>query len=203
MLEVVIKQTETKMKKKFRVIAFTFLIPMLTSCLPEISELAADATSLPPCKTFAFSLQPKNVTVTPLLQQGDRDFSGNGPTVNLQLILENRGDHLFARFYMHVEETDANGSPVNDGSRAEAWSEAPLWFSPEGIRITDIFVQKDSSYSYRDSNQDVDVVVPIQGPVAQFHVIGDTSGADIGSDTQAVAVFRTFEIELQQTVDCE
>ena len=188
------------MKKIFRTMAIIYFIPILASCLPTTPE---PTTSLPACKTFAFSLQPPNVTVIPALQEGDPDFSGNGPTVNLQLILENRGDHLFARFYMRAEESDANGNPVNDRSRAEAWSETSVWFSQEGILITDMFVQRESSFSYRDSNQDVDVLVPIQGPVAEFHVVGDTSGADIGSDTRAVAVFRTFEIELQQTEACE
>ena len=155
------------------------------------------------CKTFSFSVTPANLSIVPALISGNGDFAGNGPSVQLELRLISDGSKLIANYYMDAEQTDANGKAVEGGTHAQARSETAVWFAPSGILISNILIERDSSHSYRDSNQTLDVLVPIQGPIAEFRVMGDSSGTDVGSGTSAIAVFRTFDVELQQTENCE
>jgi hypothetical protein len=111
---------------------------------------------------------------------GDREYSGNGPEVEILADLRLDGDpetKLSVCFWMHQLETKA------DWSEAELDRCFPLYTAPVGKRITRIYNARESYRWYRDTDHAEDRYFQSDTLVKDFRVKGDTGGKDIGNCT--------------------
>ena len=119
---------------------------------------------------------------------GDADFNGNGPRVDLSAELSVRnGNEIWVDVYMKARETR------NDWTTAEG--KRSFRVHVHSRNIAEIFSTKTSSASYLDEDHSPDRIVPQGGgPVESFFCDGDTSGDEAGSETGVIVNFEAVRI---------
>jgi hypothetical protein len=121
--------------------------------------------------------------------EGDNEFKGHGPDVNVSARVYAANDKLNARIYMKARETQ------EDWTTAEDEIDLVLYEAERVIGLAP--GQTDSSsWSYTDNNEEADAS-PIMSegePVRQFICVGDTQGEDAGVNTSVTVYFRPIRI---------
>jgi hypothetical protein len=136
--------------------------------------------------------------------EGDKEFDGNGPctTGSVSLYTKNNGTELWARVFVRMWEcpNDLNKSH-SDYSYGDKSLEMKLISADFGWRIKRI---KQTTY---ESFQNIDRVCDDtenfagSGVVAQYLILGDTGGNDLGSSYVQVT-FRPVKVTLEKIGDC-
>ena len=140
---------------------------------------------------------------SPGLLRGDREFGGNGPTVDASVTLTNQRSNVNARLCMRAEETDSNGTPRD--SLANGCTTRSIYTPRAGFRVSTILSHRSSTARYRDTNHDIDRIGgnPGGGPVNNFQIMGDGGGDDIGRHTRIVAAnFNEIRYRLIEAGNC-
>ena len=112
---------------------------------------------------------------------GDRDYSGNGPEVhvNVELWITD-----VAATMLHASVTMSQVETKSDWSAAALHPRVFLLYrAPAGKRITKIWNTTRSHLFYVDTDHAEDRFYPPATLVKEFRVKGDTSGNDIGNCT--------------------
>jgi hypothetical protein len=135
-------------------------------------------------------VQPTAVSFFPRHTQGDRDFGGNGPHVDLEVSLminPNDRRELLAVVSMRAVETGG------DRTTAEGWQAFVIYRSPtplKAVRSHTFF-----NHSYRDTNHRVDTFVFRGGVVSRLDYVGDTRGDEAGTRTGVAIQFHPVLVE--------
>lgn len=195
-----------------------------TSSNPEPTAMIIPATTvspvvLPACQTKTDGLLGIEggiqLWVWPRLVQGDPEFDGNGPYVNVKVILAHNEHEAVLRIFMRAAETEPDWTTAQDDT---GWHQ--VYQAPSGWRIQSMNLSRvdeatgvhfsEWSYSYTDDDHDLEIFEPQDGsPINHIAVKGDTDGNDIGvqwdlDSTHAVAsLHNPLTVELIQEGNCQ
>jgi hypothetical protein len=140
----------------------------------------------------------KKERICPTHIRGDREYSSNGPTVDIQAWLyidKQTSTTLYLYAYMHQIETKS------DWSEAERTASYWIYTAPPGRRIGYVWnTQPDgpnnppimSTQHYVDTDHAEDRFYPADALVKEFRAKGDTNGNDIGNCTWDDAYLSVF-----------
>jgi hypothetical protein len=170
----------------------------------DISVIPIVQPSMPKCQTAVVRAPVGSHTYIPPRTQGDREFKGHGPRVNVTVRLENRGTHVEATVAMSALEVKDNGTTVaGDGTRAGGSQTITIYTAPPGQRIKRVIGTLEDGVRYVDTDHANDTFErTAAGPVKRFVVTGDTEGDDAGVDTGVKVDFNPLQLELVQTQNC-
>jgi hypothetical protein len=164
----------------------------------QISSMAVIQPATPVCvsKLVTLPIEAK-VTFMPPHTKGDRDFSGNGPTVNLTVVLVVNPQSVSAYVFMRAKETKS------DWTTAEGSKTFPLNTPDSGWRIDRVVGNLSAAHRYTDGNHEVDSFdLGSGGPVKRLEFVGDRKGDEAGTQTKVDITFNVLRVELTQTADC-
>ena len=161
----------------------------------DISSIAIIQKAPKICQTSYYTFQPARISYMPPKTRGDAEFDGHGPSVNASVTLLNYGSSVVAKVYMKAAETQS------DWTTGEGTKYFTLYTADPGKHIESIVGSTYASYSYIDSNHDMDEF-PGTGPVRKFSFMGDGSGDDVGYHTRVEVDFNNIRVELKETGDC-
>ncbi len=166
--------------------------------------------SPPACqhKTFTYSLassmefKPQNNT------KGDKDFSGNGPSVvisvNLRPVIFSKTKFVFnLEVSMSAIETISDFTTISD-----SWVQENAFIVQfdSGYEFEDYISRYTDELHYTDYNNDPDTKLPDNsnglGPVNKFIVVGDTDGNDLGK-TKVTIYFNPLKFKIKQVSNCK
>lgn len=125
----------------------------------------------------------------------DREFGGNGPSIQARTAVEKTSDTLQLMAWMLAQETGSGTSYA-----AKTWR-GDLYRAPPGWIIVD-YSPRISETAYTDSNHEEDVP-PVRGGAlaSQFRFKGDTDGDDIGNcttdDTYMTIAYNPVSVTLR------
>jgi hypothetical protein len=136
----------------------------------DISTISVIHPATPTCQSKVVPFTHTPMTYIPPHTRGDADFSGNGPKVDASVRLVSAGDHVNVAIAMTAVETHSDWTTASGSTTTAFYSAEP------GFRIDSIVDPAVSSWSYTDTNHDVDVFGSSGGPVSQWQFIGDTGG---------------------------
>jgi hypothetical protein len=156
----------------------------VTSELAALIRQLADITSQPIVYEEMIDLAP--VSFRPPHTNGDQEFKGHGPNVNVSAQFFFRGDDLCLRIYMKARET------VSDWTTAEGTLEYTM---VRGFRrqfqIADGQTLSQAwNYTDNDEEDDASPVFSEGSVIGQFVCVGDTHGYDAGITTKVTVYFR-------------
>ena len=128
--------------------------------------------------------RPQTITIIPPHTNGDRDFHGNGPHVQVSANLyTQKGQFLFLRVNMRARETEP------DNTTADGGESYLIYEAPRGYRIDRIIGQT----TFRNLVDDIDQGHSSKSydtAIGKIVVVGDTKGDEAGTKTRAVIDFR-------------
>jgi len=145
----------------------------------------------------ATSYLPDDINdICPLHIGGDREFSGNGPVVNIscEAFILNEKD-IYVHVYFHVKETKS------DWTEGLYEGDIKIYTAPSGKKINSIISATSSTANYVDTDHSFDVPTVQGALVDRFEAIGDTSGKDLGgcnnnADAELNIYFNPMTVEL-------
>jgi hypothetical protein len=166
----------------------------------DISTIAVLQRTTPVCTTDQASAEPRTVTLVPPLTQGDREFKGNGPDVRINVALSIRltqvgsrqTSELVATYSMYARETKG------DRTTASGSEQSVVWTAPQGRVIDAILGPTTEVVSYRDDTVTSD---SFKKALADYVVIGDTEGDDVGQSKVTIA-FHPVQVALREVGEC-
>ncbi len=136
--------------------------------------------------------------------EGDKEFNGNGPcsTGSVSLSTRNNGTELWARVFVRMWECpdDLNKSH-SDYSYGDKILEMKLVTAEYGWRIKRINQSTSESFQNIDKVTNDTENFAGSGVVAQYVIMGDTNGNDLGSSYVQVT-FRPVKVTLEKIGDC-
>lgn len=136
--------------------------------------------------------------------EGDKEFYGNGPcsTGSVSIFTRNNGTELWARIFVRMWEcpNDLNKSH-SDYSYGDKTMEMKLVTAEYGWRIKTINQSTFESFQNIDRVCDDTENFTGSGVVAQYLILGDTDGNDLGSSYVQVT-FRPVKVTLEKIGDC-
>jgi hypothetical protein len=116
---------------------------------------------------------------------GDRDFGGNGPSVNCVVEYLVNANSIDVKVYMKARETKSNWTTAEQTETFNVVRVAP------GRKITRIEGNTRSQRSYTDHNHSEDKFNETgQQPVNRFIFMGDTGGDESGTKTRVTLEFN-------------
>lgn len=163
-----------------------------------IGSVAVIQPVTPVCQERIRLFNVGQVTVVPTRQgSGDREFDGNGPRVDISARVFQNGNRIQARLNMVATETKS------DWTRGSGSNTVNVGQPDPGFRIDQILTPTFRSLNYTDDDHGTDDFRYGSGDVVQWiKVVGDTGGDDIGSGTQATALFNPVRVHMIQNADC-
>ena len=128
---------------------------------------------------------------------GDRDFGGNGPKVELEVTLSKTYDR--SQIVLGVDFTARETRP--DYTTGSLHTSDIVYTAPSGWKIHDIASEKRFGLSYTDHDHDVDTpTIPSGSLLSYASFKGDTKGPDVGNctydDTYFCLYFNQVEVIL-------
>lgn len=134
---------------------------------------------------------------------GDRDFSGHGPcmSVNLSLYVDASKRNLYATFTVNAYECNSNWGTKKDYTKATGTKTVTLLTAGEDETITGFDAARTFYDRHLDTNHD-SYFSHYSGtsPVEKIEWIGDTKGDEAGTKTGVVITFRQFNVNIQKCV---
>ena len=129
---------------------------------------------------------------------GNRDFSGNGPDLMVQVDVYVEDNLLKSNIYMSATE------PKHDWTAAIGSRSDVLYIPEMGWRIRWVVGAVTVKKSlYRDNNHSVETWRYSSGPVRKLEIMGDGRGNDAGRHTHVKVFFNPYlEVDLIETGDC-
>lgn len=136
--------------------------------------------------------------------EGDAEFDGNGPctTGNVSIFTRNNGTELWARAFVRMWECPDDFKYVHsDYSYGDITSEEKLITVDYGWRIKRINQSTYENFQNIDQICDITELVTGNGVVANYVILGDTGGDDLGK-SYVVITFRPVNVTLEEIGDC-
>ena len=136
---------------------------------------------------------PGSRTFVPPHTQGDAEFSRNGPAVSCQVewSLGPGNTTVISQIEMSAVETGG------DETAAEGTDTHTIYTAPSGKVIKEIVGITADEFEYVDSNTTPDWFPRGSGgPVSQYEFVGDSDGADAGTDTKVTVEYNRLTVEL-------
>lgn len=167
----------------------------------QISSVNVEQPLPPTCQSEGVDASPITVSLVPKYTGGgDREFDGNGPDILVKLKIFTRTDtvetgnesRIVATYSMRAKETKS------DWTLAESEKTKVVWSAPADWTIERIVGQVVDELSVRDGDKDAK---NYKGLFADFKVIGDTPGEDIG-ETSVRITFHKIPVILRQIANC-
>lgn len=142
---------------------------------------------------------PSTPKFIPPLTEGDREYAGHGPRVNLHTRLEVRNSNeLWARVWMRARETK------RDWTTAEGTAEYLVYRDREISRIYRILSDPVSFDSYEDTDHEDDVLVQSDAELVKEYVVtGDTKGSEAGLRTGVTVHFNPVTLDVERVTPPE
>jgi len=122
---------------------------------------------------------------------GDNEFDGNGPDVSSSVSVFVRNGNVYATISIAAAETKPDRTTAQGSTTIRIWSQTATSKATR-LKISDDY----DNHSYRDNDHDVDVFSG-SGPVAQYRIMGDGKGNDVGRHTQVTIVFNPITIDVE------
>jgi hypothetical protein len=136
--------------------------------------------------------------------EGDAEFDGNGPctTGNVSIFTRNNGTELWARAFVRMWECPDDFKYVHsDYSYGDITFEEKLITVDYGWRIKIINQSTYENFQNIDQICDITELVTGNGVVANYVILGDTGGDDLGK-SKVVITFRPVNVTLEEIGDC-
>lgn len=142
-----------------------------------LSEFAVIQENIPDPRQETFVI-PDTDKLFPNHTEGDREFDGHGPDVNMSATLEIvNAREVWVRINYYLRETTPDWSTASG-----AWN-FKVFTASGDKKILSIESSSFSNASYRDTDHSIDIPSVSGGLVSQFLSKGDTGGNDIGNNT--------------------
>lgn len=146
--------------------------------------LEVEKVSEPSIKTIRVNPSPR---FFPQHVNGDREFDGNGPRVNVSARIDIRNTYeIWAQIWMRARETKSDWT--------EAVGSMNYMLYRHDRPITAIVSDTYSSLSYLDTNhQEDEFDLSLNDLVSKFVCVGDTGGSEAGTRTSVVVHFNPIQ----------
>jgi hypothetical protein len=141
-----------------------------------------------------FSAPIRQFPYSPPHTEGDEDFKGHGPAVNVRATARQSGNSVLIQLCMTARETRA------DWTTARGCMTPQVAYTAAGDeRLVRIVSDVDTEWRYVDTNHDVDrQSFPSGELVRMFEVVGDQRGDDASHGTSVTAYFNHMQVELER-----
>jgi len=136
--------------------------------------------------------------------KGNKEFSGNGPCVtgSTQIYTQNNGRELWAWSFVQMWECKDNFDNFNyDYTYGSIERKIKLTTVDSGWYIKTIKDANTDNLRYIDESSFRNDNISGSGPVANYFIIGDTSGDDLGSSRVDIT-FKPIDVTLEKLGDC-
>lgn len=131
---------------------------------------------------------------------GNRDFSGNGPDVLVQVDVYVEGNRLKSQIYMSATETKRDWTAAIGTRTGDV-----LYIPGPGWQIMRIVERSVDVCQYRDNDHGIETCSfsARSGPVEKMEIKGDGGGDDAGRHTHVKVFFNPdLQVDLIETGNC-
>ncbi|NEP12527.1 MAG: hypothetical protein F6K14_20425 [Symploca sp. SIO2C1] len=149
--------------------------------------------------TRRIAIQPSPIVFNPPHTEGDTDFDGNGPNINIETRLERAGSVLNITLRATFRETKSDWTTFAGQITQRVFdveTEHPGW------DIQSVHSQFVDTLNVTDFDHNINSY-PRQGLVSLYEIQGDTDGGVFGGDDQpwVQVFFNPFELTLVRKVE--